>query len=228
MSLVEGGPSVAGPGSISRADQMTAASRLETAKKRQRILAIGAGLFVLLAVVRWITDSPDLTSSGTVGTTLRLAVPIGLAALGGLWAERSGIVNIGLEGMMILGTWFGAWGAWQYGPWWGVAIGVAGGVVGRAPARAGHGHLQRRPHHLRRGHHHRWPAASPATSPCEVYTGVPGGGATQSPASRAPACSTSPSSRAGTCSAGTPPTPSARWRTTTGCRLRPGRRAPRA
>ena len=93
------------------------------------MLAIGVGLFFLLALVRWITDSPDLTSSGTFGTTLRLAVPIGLAALGGLWAERSGIVNIGLEGMMILGTWFGAWGAWQYGPWWGVAIGIAGGMA---------------------------------------------------------------------------------------------------
>lgn len=92
-------------------------------------LYLGLGLFGLLAVVRWVTDTPDLTSSGTFGTTLRLAVPIGLAALGGLYAERSGIVNIGLEGMMILGTWFGAWGAWQYGPWWGVAIGVAGGAA---------------------------------------------------------------------------------------------------
>jgi general nucleoside transport system permease protein len=93
-------------------------------------LLLGLALFCLLAAVRWITDNPDLTSSGTFGTTLRLAVPIGLAALGGIYAERSGVINIGLEGMMILGTWFGAWGAWQFGPWWGVAIGILGGAMG--------------------------------------------------------------------------------------------------
>ena len=180
MSLVEGGPSVAGPGSISRADQLAAATSLASAKKRQRILAIGVGLFVLLAVVRWITDSPDLTSSGTVGTTLRLAVPIGLAALGGLWAERSGIVNIGLEGMMILGTWFGAWGAWQYGPWWGVLIGIAGGVAaGLLHALAT---VTFNVDHIISGVAIITLAGGIARYlSVEVYTGVPGGGATQSP-----------------------------------------------
>ena len=180
MSLVEGGPSVAGQGSVSRADQMTAASRLKTAKRRQRILAIGVGLFVLLAVVRWITDSPDLTSSGTVGTTLRLAVPIGLAALGGLWAERSVIVNIGLEGMMILGTWFGAWGAWQYGPWWGVVIGIAGGLAaGLLHALAT---VTFNVDHIISGVAIITLAGGIARYlSVEVYTGVAGGGATQSP-----------------------------------------------
>ena len=180
MSLVEGGPSVAGPGSISRADQITAASRLETVHRRQRVIAIGVGLFVLLAVVRWITDSPDLTSSGTFGTTLRLAVPIGLAALGGLWAERSGIVNIGLEGMMILGTWFGAWGAWQYGPWWGVAIGIAGGMAaGLLHALAT---VTFNVDHIISGVAIITLAGGIARYlSVEVYTGVAGGGATQSP-----------------------------------------------
>ncbi|MFP5255844.1 MAG: ABC transporter permease, partial [Acidimicrobiia bacterium] len=45
-------------------------------------------------------------------------------------AERSGVVNIGLEGMLILGTWFGAYGGVEYGPWWGVALGIAGGATG--------------------------------------------------------------------------------------------------
>jgi len=57
-------------------------------------------------------------------------VPIGLAGLGGLWSERSGVVNIGLEGQLILGTWFGAWGAYEFGPWWGVIVGIIGGALG--------------------------------------------------------------------------------------------------
>jgi simple sugar transport system permease protein len=56
-------------------------------------------------------------------------MPILLAGLGGLYAERSGVVNIGLEGMMIAGTWFAAWGSWQFGPWPGLIVGLAGGAL---------------------------------------------------------------------------------------------------
>ncbi len=75
------------------------------------LLLIIAGVLVLTSVVRLITGADGITSTGQMSTALRLAVPIGLAGLGGLWAERAGVVNIGLEGMMILGTWFGAWPA---------------------------------------------------------------------------------------------------------------------
>ena len=94
-----------------------------------RLLIVAAGLVVVSIVAR-IADAPDLTSSGTAAAALRLAVPIGLAGLGGIYAERCGIVNIGLEGMMILGTWFGAWGAWRFGAWEGVALGILGGAIG--------------------------------------------------------------------------------------------------
>ncbi|MEY2273589.1 ABC transporter permease, partial [Streptomyces sp. BF23-19] len=94
------------------------------------IMLIVAGALALVSVVRLISGANDLTSVGQVSGALSLAVPIGLAGLGGLWAERSGVVNIGLEGMMILGTWFGAWAGYQWGPWTGVLVGIAGGGAG--------------------------------------------------------------------------------------------------
>jgi general nucleoside transport system permease protein len=84
----------------------------------------------LVVVAREVTHINELTSSGSFGAALRLAIPILLAGLGALYAERSGIVNIGLEGMMILGTWFGAWAGWKYGAGWGVLAGIAGGGMG--------------------------------------------------------------------------------------------------
>jgi ABC-type uncharacterized transport system permease subunit len=95
-----------------------------------RAVWYGVSAVLLLAVTREISGADDLTSSGTFSAALRLAVPIGLAALGGLWAERCGVVNIGLEGMMILGTWFGAYGGVELGPWWGVVFGIVGGGLG--------------------------------------------------------------------------------------------------
>ncbi len=51
-------------------------------------------------------------------------------ALGGLWAERAGMINIGLEGMMILGTWGAAWAGYQWGPWAAVVGGLVFGALG--------------------------------------------------------------------------------------------------
>lgn len=87
------------------------------------------GVF-LLTVVQSISDTERLTQVATSREMLRWAVPIFLAGLGGLFSERAGIVNIGLEGMLILGMWFGAWGSIEYGPWWGLLIGVLGGMIG--------------------------------------------------------------------------------------------------
>ncbi len=88
-----------------------------------------AGVF-LLTVVQSISDTERLTASSTSEQMLRWAVPIFLAGLGGLFSERAGVVNIGLEGMLILGMWFGAWGSIEYGPWWGLLIGILGGMIG--------------------------------------------------------------------------------------------------
>ncbi len=99
----------------------------------RRALWILVGLMLLLSVVRIISGEQALTSASTFSTALLLAVPIGLAALGGLFSERAGVVNIGLEGMLILGTWGAGWAGYQWG--WagalvgGILFGVAGGLV---------------------------------------------------------------------------------------------------
>ena len=84
----------------------------------------------VLTVVQGFDDTERLTAVTSSQAMLRWAVPIMLAGLGGLFSERAGVVNIGLEGMLILGTWFGAWGAINYGGWAGLAIGVGGGALG--------------------------------------------------------------------------------------------------
>ena len=112
----------------------TSPSQRRPARRRSRWLwvAYAFAAVVTLAVVAEVTDNEGLTAAGTSGAALRLAMPIALAGLGGLWSERSGVVNIGLEGMMILGTWFGAFGGLEFGPWWGVVLGVVGGALGGA------------------------------------------------------------------------------------------------
>ncbi|MBC6456860.1 ABC transporter permease [Actinomadura sp. HBU206391] len=89
------------------------------------------GVFCALVLLRVITGETEITSSASVGTTLALGIPIGMAALGGLWAERAGVVNIGLEGMMIFGTWGAAFGAYFSGnPWMGLLMGITMGALG--------------------------------------------------------------------------------------------------
>ncbi|MFJ5515770.1 ABC transporter permease [Streptomyces griseoluteus] len=95
-----------------------------------RLFLIVAGALLLIAVVRLITGANQLTSEGQVNAALGLAVPIGLAGLAGLWSERAGVVNIGLEGMMILGTFGAGWIGWQSSPWLGLLCGIGFGVLG--------------------------------------------------------------------------------------------------
>ena len=82
-------------------------------------LATRSGIGKLETVVVW---------SALFASMLRFATPLIFAALGGMIAERSGVTNVGLEGMMLMGAFFGIMGADKLGSWWlGLAVGILSG-----------------------------------------------------------------------------------------------------
>jgi general nucleoside transport system permease protein len=66
--------------------------------------------------------------SALIAAMLRFATPLVFAAMGGILSERSGVINIGLEGMMLMGAFFGIFGAEVLGSWLlGALVGIAAG-----------------------------------------------------------------------------------------------------
>jgi ABC-type uncharacterized transport system permease subunit len=99
------------------------------ARPRNRMMLFAAIGVLSMSIARVISDNDDLTSSGTWGVAIRTAAPIALAGLAGLYAERSGTINIGLEGMMVMGTIFAGWWGWEFGPWMALLGGMFGGML---------------------------------------------------------------------------------------------------
>jgi ABC-type uncharacterized transport system permease subunit len=71
-----------------------------------------------------------VTWSALIAATLRYATPLVFGALGGIVSERSGVINVGIEGMMLMGAFFGIFGADLLDSWFlGLLVGMAAGGV---------------------------------------------------------------------------------------------------
>ena len=72
----------------------------------------------------------DLFTISLVFSTIRLSTPLILAALGGMFSERSGVINIALEGMMLAGAFTAAAVTYTTGsPWIGLLAAIGAGVL---------------------------------------------------------------------------------------------------
>jgi general nucleoside transport system permease protein len=98
----------------------------------KRSVLSAAAVILLLSLAGRLFGAASLTGSSTISTALGFAVPVVLAGLGGIVAERAGVFNIGLEGMMVMGTWGAGYFGWHYGPWGAILGGLLGGLIGGA------------------------------------------------------------------------------------------------
>jgi general nucleoside transport system permease protein len=104
----------------------------------ERKIGIEAIAVALLAILGAIASRESalttlesvFTWSALAAATLRYATPLLFGALGGVVSESSGVINIGLEGMMLMGAFWGIYGADLLHSWvWGVLVGMASGAV---------------------------------------------------------------------------------------------------
>jgi general nucleoside transport system permease protein len=93
------------------------------------VFGIALALFVVALLV-WAARGDDISIIGLLDGTLRRSIPLALGALAGLLCERSGIINIGIEGMLLTAAFTAAITASAAdNTWVGLLSGVATGVL---------------------------------------------------------------------------------------------------
>jgi simple sugar transport system permease protein len=91
---------------------------------------IAGGCLALLAMQSSVSNLDQVFTASLIASMLVFATPLTFGALAGMFSERSGVVNIGLEGMMLMGAFWGIWGADKTGSWvWGVLIAMLSGAL---------------------------------------------------------------------------------------------------
>jgi general nucleoside transport system permease protein len=99
------------------------------------LLLVG-GVLIFPSILILAAAGQSTNATSMVASSLRLATPIAIGALAGIWCERSGVVNIAIEGMMLTGAAFGFVGFTLLAPilqdtgvslWAGVAIALLSG-----------------------------------------------------------------------------------------------------
>jgi simple sugar transport system permease protein len=88
---------------------------------------IGIGLGVL-AIHSSKGNLEEVFDASLIASMLVFATPLTFGAIGGMFSERSGVVNVALEGMMLTGAFFGIYGADKTGSWFlGILIAMLSG-----------------------------------------------------------------------------------------------------
>jgi ABC-type uncharacterized transport system permease subunit len=114
------------------------AAGIWTISRGERRVGWGAvaagGLGIVFGILATRSSEANLDKvvvwSALAAATLRYATPLTFAAIGGLFCERSGVINIALEGMLLTGAYFGIWGVdWSHRWYVGLAVAMLAGAV---------------------------------------------------------------------------------------------------
>ncbi|WP_276300738.1 ABC transporter permease [Halorussus lipolyticus] len=102
-------------------------SYAEPSRKRRWLAGVGVLVVAALSAVELffpaspVAEIVNIIDANYIRSVLRLTVPIAFAALGGIFAEKSGVINIGLEGLLIISAF--------------TSIAVAGVISGGTPTQ---------------------------------------------------------------------------------------------